>query len=100
MLANDVVAAGSDLAAFGAAVYRDGAAVAYGVFVPDGIGGAERLLTTDAPVAALEETTLVTFLYPLREAIHVAADGRTLVHAGLRLKRLPGATLGALLLFD
>jgi hypothetical protein len=72
--------------------------VAQGVFVHGDAGALERVLTTDAPVAALEDATLVRFLYPLREAVRVARDGRTLVHAGIREARRPEATLGALIL--
>ena len=36
--------------------------------------------------------------YPVREAVHTKADGRTLVHVGIREERRPEATLGTLLL--
>jgi hypothetical protein len=94
--APDVVAA-DGRTAFGARLF-DGLEVAQGVFVHGDAGALERVLTTDAPVAALEDATLVRFLYPLREAVRVARDGRTLVHAGIREARRPEATLGALIL--
>ncbi|MHC5031512.1 MAG: DUF7453 family protein [Planctomycetota bacterium] len=83
--------------AFGARLF-DGAEIAQGVFVHGDAGGLARVLTTDAPVASIPDATLVRFLYPLREAVHVARDGRTLVHAGIREARRPDATLGALIL--
>jgi len=96
LLPEDAVAAGPR-AAFGARVDEAGAVVATGVFTRDAAGVA-RVLTTGAPLAALPGATIAGFLYPLREAMHVRADGRTLVHVGIREARRPEATLGALLL--
>ena len=84
-------------AAFGAWLLLDGGGEAFGVF-SGGAGAPARLLTTSAPVAALANTTVSGVLCPVRDAIHAKADGRTLIHVGLKETRRPEATLGALLL--
>jgi len=97
-LAREAVSGGEDVAAFAAAVFRDGERIATGVFLSDGIGGARRLLTTQARAPTLDPSIVIGFDYELRDAVRVAADGRVLVHAMLRLDRLPEASLGALIL--
>ncbi len=97
-LVRDAVSGAGGAAAFAAAVFRDGERIATGVFLSDGRGGARRLLTTDARVPTLEPSRVIGFEYELRDAVRVAADGRVLVHARLRLDRLPDASLGALIL--
>lgn len=94
----DVVAGDGARTAFGASVLRDGVAIATGVFVAAGDGTTTRVATTGAPVAARPATTVARFLFPLRDAVDVDRDGRTLVHVGLVEERRPDATLGALLL--
>jgi hypothetical protein len=94
----DVVAGDGARTAFGASVLRDGLAIATGVFVADGNGSTTRVVTTGAPLAARAKTTVARFLFPLRDAVDVHRDGRTLVHVGLVEERRPDATLGALLL--
>lgn len=91
------VVADAGRVAFGAGILEGGVEVAEGVFVA-GAGGVVRAVTTDAPVAAIEDAAIVRFMYSLREAMDVRADGRTLVHVGIREDRRPDATLGALML--
>ncbi|MHC4939445.1 MAG: TolB-like translocation protein [Planctomycetota bacterium] len=86
-------------------VVADGAQVAFGASQSDGelavyriaAGGPERVMSTDAPVPAVD-AALRRFPIPLGEAIDIDATGVTLVHAGLVEQRRPDATLGALLL--
>lgn len=84
--------------AFGAAVFENGLVSAHGVYRVAPGSAPQRVLTNDALVNNTGGAQLRSFLYPLRYAIDVAADGTTLVHAGLVEARRPTATLGALLL--
>ncbi len=95
----NVVAGENGNTAVGAHLFEEGALAphAEGVFVHDGTE-LRCILTTNAEVASLPNTTVVSFPIPIRNAVHVRADGRTLVHTGLREDRRPNATLGALIL--
>jgi hypothetical protein len=84
-------------AAFKASLGIDGVKAGEGIFVGDG-STITRILTTDAPVAGLANTSVRGFLHDPRIGTSVRDDGRTLVHVGLREDRRPDATLGALLL--
>jgi len=98
VLATDIVADRNGHVAFGAAVFNEGLVVAHGVFRVSPGRAPARVVTNDALVTATGGAQLRSFLYPLRDGIDVAADGATLVHAGLVEARRPTATLGALLL--
>jgi len=97
----DVVAAGGGHTAVGAHLFAPDATTphAQGVFVHEN-GALRCVLTTNAGVEGLADTTVASFPIPIRQAVHVREDGRTLVHAGLKESRRPDATLGALILFD
>jgi len=99
LLEKHVVADGNGEIAFAARIYGDdGLPAAEGVFRVAPGNVPQRVLSTDAPVPAAGGAVVRTFLYPLRYAIDVDAQGRTLVHAGLVEARRPEATLGALFL--
>ena len=93
----DVVATDGGKAAIAAWVVDGAAQPALGVFTASS-AGLERVVTTDARVAAFAGTTITGFLFDLRDAIDVSPDGRALVHVGITPDRQPGAKFGALLL--
>ncbi len=97
-LAREAVGGEGGVAAFAAAIFDGGGEIATGIFLPDAGGGARRLLTTRARAPTIEPSIVIGFDYPLRDAVRVAGDGRVLVHAMLRIDRLPDASLGALIL--
>ncbi|MHC4952895.1 MAG: hypothetical protein ACYTGZ_03330 [Planctomycetota bacterium] len=85
--------------AFGGVSFDDnGLVLAEGVFRIAPGKAPERVLSTDAEVLGTGGAQLRAFAYPLRQAMDVAENGATLVHAGLVEARRPEATLGALLL--
>jgi len=92
------VASDSGRAAFLARVFEDGVDAGQAVFARGGSGPLARVLALGAPIEAIPDATIAAFLYPVRDAIRVAPDGRVLVHVGIRLDRQPSATYGALLL--